>query len=200
MHCSNLFDGSLLDTADSGSLPSLLRYSSEHRSSVTGLLNTSGSSSSVLVSSSLDGTCKVKKLCSIIFLVSISLKFLLTIMENISYLVGLGLCLRKAYTNSSLSNGDNCNCSWSRGAALVLWKCGWKNFCQQAWYWTIRGPFLCCTSPTSCAKRTQVMYGAWSFLLLNIGDWISFCHSNKLLKNLVITLTLFYMSLYHSWL
>jgi hypothetical protein len=63
MHCSNLFDGSLLDTGDSGSLPSLLHYSSEHRSSVTGLLNTSGSSSSVLVSSSLDGTCKVKKLC-----------------------------------------------------------------------------------------------------------------------------------------
>ncbi|XP_059444284.1 protein ROOT INITIATION DEFECTIVE 3-like isoform X1 [Corylus avellana] len=50
---------SLLDMADSGSLPSLLHYSSEHRSSVTGLLNTSGSSSSVLVSSSLDGTCKV---------------------------------------------------------------------------------------------------------------------------------------------
>lgn len=91
---------------------------------------------------------------------SLTIEFLLTIMDIIPYLVGLGLCLRKAYTNSSLSTGDYCNCSWPRGAALVLWKCGWKNFCQQAWYWTIGGPFLCCRRPTSCAKRTQVMYGA----------------------------------------
>ncbi|KAM3751965.1 hypothetical protein ACB098_04G152200 [Castanea mollissima] len=50
---------SLLDTEDSGSLHSLLHYSSEHKSCITGLLTTSGSSISVLVSSSLDGTCKV---------------------------------------------------------------------------------------------------------------------------------------------
>ncbi|KAJ7956069.1 protein ROOT INITIATION DEFECTIVE 3-like [Quillaja saponaria] len=50
---------SLLDVEDSGSLPSLFRYSSEHKSSITGLLTAAGLSGSVLVSSSLDGSCKV---------------------------------------------------------------------------------------------------------------------------------------------
>ncbi|GMY15092.1 protein ROOT INITIATION DEFECTIVE 3-like [Fagus crenata] len=56
---SLLISGSDDDMEDSGSSPSLLHYSSEHRSSITGLLTTSSSSISVLVSSSLDGTCKV---------------------------------------------------------------------------------------------------------------------------------------------
>ncbi|KAF8399922.1 hypothetical protein HHK36_015792 [Tetracentron sinense] len=55
---------SMLDMADCGSLPSFLYSWSEHRSSITGLLPTLGSSSSVLVSSSLDGTYKVWDLIS----------------------------------------------------------------------------------------------------------------------------------------
>ncbi|XP_057971225.1 protein ROOT INITIATION DEFECTIVE 3-like isoform X2 [Malania oleifera] len=50
---------SLLDAADCGSLPPLLHSSSEHLSSITGVLSTAGSSSSVFISSSLDGTCKI---------------------------------------------------------------------------------------------------------------------------------------------
>ncbi|KAF5476578.1 hypothetical protein F2P56_003315 [Juglans regia] len=50
---------SLIDMEDSRNLPPLLHYSSEHLSSITSLLTASGSSSSLLVSSSLDGTCKV---------------------------------------------------------------------------------------------------------------------------------------------
>ncbi|KAF3436857.1 hypothetical protein FNV43_RR19610 [Rhamnella rubrinervis] len=53
---------SLLDVEDSGSLPSLLYYTSEHKSTITSLLTTSGSSNSILVSSSMDGTCKVSDL------------------------------------------------------------------------------------------------------------------------------------------
>ncbi|VVA21756.1 PREDICTED: WD [Prunus dulcis] len=49
----------LLDMEDSQSFPSLLHYSMEHKSSITGLLTTSGSSNVVLISSSLDGSCKV---------------------------------------------------------------------------------------------------------------------------------------------
>ncbi|XP_061366533.1 protein ROOT INITIATION DEFECTIVE 3-like [Gastrolobium bilobum] len=49
---------SLLDVEERGSLPSLLHCFSGHMSSITGLLTTP-SSYSVLVSSSLDGTCKV---------------------------------------------------------------------------------------------------------------------------------------------
>ncbi|XP_058093965.1 protein ROOT INITIATION DEFECTIVE 3-like isoform X2 [Magnolia sinica] len=59
--CSDRSDGSVLDMADSqirGSLPSFHCWL-EHGASITGLLLTSGSSSSVLISSSLDGTCKV---------------------------------------------------------------------------------------------------------------------------------------------
>lgn len=58
---SNMFDGSLLDMEDYESFPSLLHYSADHKSSITGLLTTSGSSTLVLVSSSLDGSCKVTK-------------------------------------------------------------------------------------------------------------------------------------------
>ncbi|XP_010248940.1 PREDICTED: protein ROOT INITIATION DEFECTIVE 3-like [Nelumbo nucifera] len=54
---------SLLDVTDSGSLPSFIHCWSEHHSSITGFLTT-GSSSSVLVSSSMDGTCKVWDLIS----------------------------------------------------------------------------------------------------------------------------------------
>uniref|UniRef100_A0A5B7A004 Uncharacterized protein n=2 Tax=Davidia involucrata TaxID=16924 RepID=A0A5B7A004_DAVIN len=50
---------SLLDDTNCGSYPSILNFSSEHTSSITGLLSTSSSSSSVFVSSSLDCTCKV---------------------------------------------------------------------------------------------------------------------------------------------
>ncbi|WKA07929.1 hypothetical protein VitviT2T_025699 [Vitis vinifera] len=50
---------SLLDIADCGRFPSLFHSLLEHTSSITGLLSISGSSSPVLVSSSLDGTCKV---------------------------------------------------------------------------------------------------------------------------------------------
>ncbi|KAB5525117.1 hypothetical protein DKX38_022866 [Salix brachista] len=50
---------SLLDTEDLESSFSLLHYSSEHTSSVTGLLTTSGIANSTFISSSLDATCKV---------------------------------------------------------------------------------------------------------------------------------------------
>ncbi|XP_042951073.1 protein ROOT INITIATION DEFECTIVE 3-like isoform X3 [Carya illinoinensis] len=50
---------SLIDMEDSRSWPPLLHYSSEHVSSITSLLTASGTSNSLLVSSSLDGTCKV---------------------------------------------------------------------------------------------------------------------------------------------
>ncbi|PSR89544.1 Protein ROOT INITIATION DEFECTIVE like [Actinidia chinensis var. chinensis] len=49
----------LLDETDRWNLPSVLTFSSEHSSSITGVLTTSSSSSSVFMSSSLDGTCKV---------------------------------------------------------------------------------------------------------------------------------------------
>ncbi|KAK9115798.1 hypothetical protein Sjap_014745 [Stephania japonica] len=55
---------SLLDVADSGSVPSSFLSWLEHQSSITGLICTSGSSSSMLISSSLDGTCKVWDLFS----------------------------------------------------------------------------------------------------------------------------------------
>ncbi|KAK2978184.1 hypothetical protein RJ640_030357, partial [Escallonia rubra] len=55
---------SLLDETDCGSFPSILSYSKEHTSFVTGLLSKSSRSSSVFVSSSLDGTCKVWDLVS----------------------------------------------------------------------------------------------------------------------------------------
>ncbi|KAB2609142.1 protein ROOT INITIATION DEFECTIVE 3-like [Pyrus ussuriensis x Pyrus communis] len=50
---------SLLDVENVESFPSPLHYSTEHKSSITGLLTTSGISSPVLISSSLDGFCKV---------------------------------------------------------------------------------------------------------------------------------------------
>ncbi|OIW00274.1 hypothetical protein TanjilG_27525 [Lupinus angustifolius] len=50
---------SLLDVEESRSLPSLLHCLLGHMSTITGLLTLPGSCSSVLVSSSLDGTCKV---------------------------------------------------------------------------------------------------------------------------------------------
>lgn len=56
------FEGSLLDVADCGRFPSLFHSLLEHKSSITGLLSISGSSSPVLISSSLDGSCKVTKL------------------------------------------------------------------------------------------------------------------------------------------
>ncbi|KAK7291561.1 hypothetical protein RIF29_06803 [Crotalaria pallida] len=49
----------LLDVEESRSLPSLLNGFFGHRSTITGLLTLPNSYSSVLVSSSLDGTCKV---------------------------------------------------------------------------------------------------------------------------------------------
>ncbi|KAG5537160.1 hypothetical protein RHGRI_024556 [Rhododendron griersonianum] len=49
----------LLDEADCWNSPSLLNFSSEHSASVTGILTTLSSSSSIFLSSSLDGTCKV---------------------------------------------------------------------------------------------------------------------------------------------
>ncbi|KAH8486745.1 hypothetical protein H0E87_025665 [Populus deltoides] len=57
-HTDYQIDGSLLDTEDFGSSCSLLHYSSEHTSSVTGLLTTSGIANSTFISSSLDATCK----------------------------------------------------------------------------------------------------------------------------------------------
>ncbi|XP_050377623.1 protein ROOT INITIATION DEFECTIVE 3-like [Argentina anserina] len=51
---------SLLDVEDYQSFPSLLNYSMDHKSSITGLSATSGSSRLILVSSSLDGSCKVR--------------------------------------------------------------------------------------------------------------------------------------------
>lgn len=59
MPFSNEFFESLLDIEDSECLPCLLHCSSEHKSSITGMSTTSGISSSILVSSSLDGMCKV---------------------------------------------------------------------------------------------------------------------------------------------
>ncbi|KAE9610131.1 putative transcription factor WD40-like family [Lupinus albus] len=50
---------SLLDVEESRSLPCLLHCLLGHMSTITGLLTLHGSCSSVLVSSSLDGTCKV---------------------------------------------------------------------------------------------------------------------------------------------
>ncbi|KAI9108783.1 hypothetical protein K1719_020088 [Acacia pycnantha] len=50
---------SLLDLEGNGSLPPLLHSLSGHESSITGLLTTSSHYFAVLVSSSLDGTCKV---------------------------------------------------------------------------------------------------------------------------------------------
>ncbi|XWS51389.1 hypothetical protein CRYUN_Cryun12cG0172400 [Craigia yunnanensis] len=55
---------SLLDVEDSGCSPPLLHYSSEHRSSITGLVTMSAGARSIFVSSSLDGTCKVWDLVS----------------------------------------------------------------------------------------------------------------------------------------
>ncbi|KAK9008772.1 hypothetical protein V6N11_080250 [Hibiscus sabdariffa] len=55
---------SLLDEELSGSSPILLHYSSEHRSSITGLVTMSAGASSIFVSSSLDGSCKVWELVS----------------------------------------------------------------------------------------------------------------------------------------
>ncbi|KAL6175026.1 hypothetical protein ACLB2K_051669 [Fragaria x ananassa] len=49
----------LLDVEDYQSFPSLLNYSIDHKSSITGLSTTSGSSRVVLLSRSLDGSCKV---------------------------------------------------------------------------------------------------------------------------------------------
>ncbi|KAL9375498.1 hypothetical protein Peur_032377 [Populus x canadensis] len=57
-HTDYQIDGSLLDTEDFGSSCSLLHYSSEHTSSITGLLTTSGIANSTFISSSLDATCK----------------------------------------------------------------------------------------------------------------------------------------------
>lgn len=154
---------------DSRNLPPLLHYSSEHVSSITSLLTASGSSSSLLVSSSLDGTCKVTKLYASLFILLIL--FLLTTMF-ILYQVGLGLCHRKAYSNSSLSSRSNCKCASPRRGDFVLWVCRRKNFCQQAWYWAIGGLFLCCRRPSSCVKRTQVVYGAW-VSSYSLETWIS---------------------------
>ncbi|XP_027337416.1 protein ROOT INITIATION DEFECTIVE 3-like [Abrus precatorius] len=50
---------SLLDVEKTGSLPSPLHCLPGHKSSITGLLTTPSSYFSILVSSSLDGTCKV---------------------------------------------------------------------------------------------------------------------------------------------
>ncbi|KAF6144630.1 hypothetical protein GIB67_006122 [Kingdonia uniflora] len=58
-HCFNHSIRSLLDVADHDSMPSFFHSLLEHSASITGLLSTSGSSNSVLVSSSFDGTCKV---------------------------------------------------------------------------------------------------------------------------------------------
>ncbi|XP_015581803.1 protein ROOT INITIATION DEFECTIVE 3 isoform X3 [Ricinus communis] len=55
---------SLLDMENSGSSSSLLHYSSEHKSSISGLLTTSGNSNSTFISSSLDATCKAWDLVS----------------------------------------------------------------------------------------------------------------------------------------
>ncbi|KAI3896962.1 hypothetical protein MKX03_026721 [Papaver bracteatum] len=50
---------SLLDVADCGNMPSSFHSWSEHTSSITGLVSISGSSNYVLISSSMDCTCKV---------------------------------------------------------------------------------------------------------------------------------------------
>lgn len=62
MHHSNQLDQSFLKIEDLGSSPALLHYSVEHKSSITGLLTLSGGTGSLFVSSSLDATCKVRKL------------------------------------------------------------------------------------------------------------------------------------------
>ncbi|KAL3512573.1 hypothetical protein ACH5RR_025290 [Cinchona calisaya] len=49
----------LLDDRNSGCLPLIVSLSTEHRSTITGLLSLSINSSSNFISSSLDGTCKV---------------------------------------------------------------------------------------------------------------------------------------------
>ncbi|KAH7865214.1 hypothetical protein Vadar_003769 [Vaccinium darrowii] len=54
----------LLDETDCWNLPSLFNFAVEHSASITGLLTTSGCTSSIFVSSSLDGTCKVWDLVS----------------------------------------------------------------------------------------------------------------------------------------
>ncbi|XP_044487066.1 protein ROOT INITIATION DEFECTIVE 3-like [Mangifera indica] len=61
MHHSNHSESCLLEMEDSGSETSLLHYSLEHKSSITGLLTVS---SSHFVSCSLDATCKVWDLIS----------------------------------------------------------------------------------------------------------------------------------------
>lgn len=55
---------SLLDVDDSRSLPSVLHTLSEHQSSITGLVTRSCSTNSILISGSLDKTCKVWDLIS----------------------------------------------------------------------------------------------------------------------------------------
>ncbi|XP_050222974.1 protein ROOT INITIATION DEFECTIVE 3-like [Mercurialis annua] len=55
---------SLLDTENPGSSSSLLHYSLEHKSSVSGLVIISTSSNSTFISSSLDATCKAWNLVS----------------------------------------------------------------------------------------------------------------------------------------
>ena len=50
---------SLLDLEETGSLPSLLHSLSAHESTITGLLTTPSNHFPVLISSSLDRTCKV---------------------------------------------------------------------------------------------------------------------------------------------
>ncbi|XP_028058478.1 protein ROOT INITIATION DEFECTIVE 3-like [Camellia sinensis] len=49
----------LVDETDCWTVPLILNFSLEHSSSITGLLTASNSSSSIFLSSSLDGTCKV---------------------------------------------------------------------------------------------------------------------------------------------
>jgi hypothetical protein len=78
-HTDYQIDGSLLDTEDFGSSCSLLHYSSEHTSSVTGLLTTSGIANSTFISSSLDATCKVPRhvLASFTIHINLAVKFLM---------------------------------------------------------------------------------------------------------------------------
>ncbi|XP_028058487.1 protein ROOT INITIATION DEFECTIVE 3-like isoform X1 [Camellia sinensis] len=49
----------LVDETDCWTVPLILNFSLEHSSSITGLLTASSGSSSIFLSSSLDGTCKV---------------------------------------------------------------------------------------------------------------------------------------------
>ncbi|KAJ0049020.1 hypothetical protein Pint_15698 [Pistacia integerrima] len=64
MHRRNRLDRYLSELEDSGSVTSLLHYSSEHKSSITSLLTVCDDTSSIFVSSSLDATCKVWDLIS----------------------------------------------------------------------------------------------------------------------------------------